>query len=424
MYWLVFLFSLLLIIVFHECGHFFVARFFHVAIDRFAIGFGKPLLRYRSPKHSTEFVLAPILLGGYVHFSEKNVLDHLRFDTLARWKKILILLAGPMANLLLALILMTIVFKMDVYEPIAVVGEMKKHSFLQEQGIMRGSKVLQCNDAFVSSWSDVMEHWRSQGSNTLVFQLNGHGKTMHVVVPSYLTKDDLFQSLRFSPYIHPLPAIIGGFTQDSRAQAQGLKLGDEILEINRQPVQSLQDVSLILKDHPDERVEMKIKRQGQLLQLSFWLGHQRKGNKRVGFIGIKANPFSQFPQWYVKKQYSWINASIQSFKWIKKILQLQLLSFRQGVEVSGPIGMVRAAQDAWALSLKAYLLFLVWLNMGVGVLNLLPIPMLDGGQCLLLIIGKWMPAVEKEKNKKMLLKLSLLLLMTLFILGIFHDGME
>lgn len=421
MHWLIFLFSLLLIIVFHECGHFIAARFFQVSIDKFVIGFGKPLLRWKSTKHATEYILAPIVLGGYVQFSEKDVLHHVRFETLARWKKMLVLLAGPLANIFLALILMTIVFKMDFYEPIAIVGKVKEHAFLHQQGIGQGARVLQCNDASVLSWSDVIAHWHHQGNNILIFRYNGHEKTVHLIVPLSLTQEDLFQSLGFSPYIHPLPAIVGGFTQDSSAPAQGLKIGDELLEINRQEVHSLQDVSVILKSIPDELVQLKIKRQGQLIQLSLWLGHQREGHKRVGFIGIKAIPFSKLGSWYVKKHYSWLDATFQSFKWIRKILIWQFLSFRQGIEVSGPMGMARAAQDAWALSLKAYLLFLVWMNMGIGILNLLPIPILDGGQCMMLVIGKWIPAIEKEKYKKFLLRLSLLMLIALFLLGVIND---
>lgn len=424
MQWLIFLFSLLFIIIFHECGHFFVARFFRVAIARFSIGFGKPLYRRVSTKHATEFVLSPILLGGYVQFSEKKHLDELTFETLARWKKILILLAGPMANILLALILMTVVFKMDVYEPIAIVGELQSDSFLQQQGIPQGAKVLRCNDNRVKSWSDVMDHWQVQGKNSLVFQINGHDKTMQVFVPEFFKQDDLFQALGFSPYIYPLPAIIDGFTKDSKAYAQGLMIGDEILELNHQKVHSLQDVSLFLKDYPDQKIKIKIKRKKEILHLSIKLGHQKQGKFRIGFLGIRALPFSQFPQWYEKKQYSWFEATVKSLKWIKKILHWQLTSMGKGVEVSGPVGMARAAHDAWVLSFKAYLLFLVWLNMGVGILNLIPIPILDGGQCLLLVIGKWIPAIEKEKNKKLILTLSLIMLCAMLLLGILHDWLE
>lgn len=421
MLWLVFLLSLLLIIVFHECGHFWVARLFHVAVERFSIGFGRPIFKWISPKYGTEFVLSPILLGGYVHFSQKNVLHQRQFETLARWKKILILLAGPVANILLAFMLMTIVFKLDVYEPIAIVGKLQRNSFLLQKGIKEGSRVLRCNDIPVSSWSDVLEHWQTQHQNTLVFKVNGYDKTMHVVIPAMLSQEDMFQKLGFLPYIHPLPAIVGGFTDDAKIRLQGLAIGDEILEVNHESVNSLQEISAFLKMHPDEQIQVKVKRQKKILNLNLSIAHQIEGSKRVGFMGIRALPFSEFPQWFVKKHYSWLDASIQSAKWMKKIIHWQLVTFSQGVEVSGPIGMVRAAQDAWALSLKAYLLFLVWLNIGIGFLNLLPIPILDGGQCLLLIIGKWFPAIEKEKNKKMILILSLFILFGLLMVGTLND---
>ena len=130
--WMIVILSFVIIILLHELGHYLVARCFGVAVARFSIGFGRPIFLWRSKKQLTKFTFAPILLGGFVQFAEKSKKNYRLFSELASWKKILILLAGPAVNLLIAMAVLSVVLKADIYEPKAI--------SIAEFGIKRAKK--------------------------------------------------------------------------------------------------------------------------------------------------------------------------------------------------------------------------------------------------------------------------------------------
>ncbi|HBB52427.1 MAG TPA: RIP metalloprotease RseP [Legionellales bacterium] len=423
----VFLLSLVLMIVFHELGHFLVARLFRVAIARFSIGFGPALLSWTSKKHLTKFTLSPILLGGYVKFSDKSFQHHHRYEDLRRWKKICILLAGPFANVILAMFLMVFVMKMERYEPIAAIGKVYPQSVLEKKGITSRSQIIRCNDISIHSWPELERALDHRQANLLVIE-DSQGMRKTVELPATRSMDLFFKTLGFEPYIFPMPAIVGGFSKDSPAQKQGLLVGDEIKKINENLVQDLNQLSLWIKQNPNKTVNLEIIRHGQKQSLSIRLGEQVRNHLTYGLLGITALPFSDFPQWFQLNQPTWWQAINDSFNMTWKLSLLQLHSWGQVQDVlkqvSGPVGMVRTAQEAWSMSTKAYLLFLSWLSIGVGMINLFPIPILDGGQCLLLLVGKFFPAIEKEKYKKFLFLISFVLILSLMTVGLINDGLS
>jgi len=249
-----------------------------------------------------------------------------------------------------------------------------------------------------------------------------------IEVPAMKNMDLFFKTLGFEPYIYPIPAIVGGFSKDSPAQKQGLLLGDEIKKINQTPIQDLNQLSSWVKQHPHQAVDLEIGRHGQKLNLKIRLGEQVRNHLSSGFLGITALPFSNFPQWFQLKQSTWGQAIKDSFEMTWQLSLLQLRSWGQVKDVlkqvSGPVGMVKTAQEAWSMSIKAYLLFLSWLSIGVGMINLFPIPLLDGGQCLLLVLGKFCPFIEKEKYKKLLFLMSFVLILGLMTVGLINDGVS
>ncbi len=417
--------SLIAIIVIHELGHFTVARIFGVAVERFSVGFGKPLLSWTSQKHFTQFTFSPILIGGFVKFSEKPFLNHQVFDEIKRWKKILILLAGPFANFLLALVLMTVVFKIDSYEPIAYVEKIYPNSILETKKILPFSQIIRCNDRAVRTWSEVLGSIQENQKNRVTFKINADNKQTTIELPNLKHKEDFFKILGFEPYVFEMPAIIGGFTPASKGQNQGLKVGDKILSIQGKKVNNIHQVSKILRDYPYQRVLIEIERNHQRLELWLSVGGKHIGQQTIGFLGITSLTFAEFPQWYKKIHYSWAAALMQSCHVTTRLFHFQLSTWFHGSDnlrqISGPIGIVKTAQDALGLSLKAYLFFVVWLNLGVGILNLLPIPILDGGQCVILLLAKWVPAIESEKIKNSLLAMSILFIFSLMLLGTFND---
>jgi regulator of sigma E protease len=423
----IFLLSLVLIIVFHELGHFMVARIFHVAIARFSIGFGPALCSWTSKKHLTQYSLCPILLGGYVKFAENKFPNHRVYEHLSRWKKIFILLAGPIANLVFAMFLMVFVVKMDTYEPKTFIGKISKQSILEKKGISTLSKIIRCNDKPILTWSDLDNALNKRQSNLLVFE-NSQGMRQSLEIPKIQNTDKFFKLLGFEPYLYPIPAVIGGFSKNSPAQKQGLMLSDKIIKIDETSIQNLTQLSFWVKNHPNKKVTLEILRKGQKQTLSIVLGEQHQNHQTYGLLGVTSLPFSAFPNWFQLIKHSWLEAVNIAFKMTWKLTLLQFHSWGQVQDVfnqiSGPVGIVKTAQEAWTISSKAYLLFLAWLSIGVGIINLLPIPILDGGQCLILLLGKFFPSLEKEKIKNLLFFISLVMILSLMTVGLVNDGLS
>ncbi len=427
---IIFILTLLFLVLFHELGHFSVARYFGIAIDAFSIGFGPAIWKMQSKKHHTEFRLGPILLGGYVKFAEHQT-NHPHeelYEHAASWKKILILLAGPGFNFLLAWISLVCFFKVDFYALKPYIGTVQHHSVAEQLGFKTRQLILNVNDEPVTSWNQVIDKLkngvRDCELDTRDFQTQE--KAHHRIPAQYLIDQfEFFDKLGFEPYMPEIPVIIGHISPHSAAEKGGLQIGDHIIQMNQMPVQSMQELVAQLNNLKNNEIELTIIRDGERYQKKIQVEYVQQQQKKVARLGIASQRLESFPQWYVKQHYGWMEAIPKASQTFTFLIKTQLLGWMHlrdnATHISGPIGMARAADEAWQMSRRAYLMYVVWLNLGLAILNLLPLPILDGGQCFMVIWQTISPRSLNPKRQKFLILLSVMILMSLFFLGLIND---
>ena len=428
---IIFIFTLCFLVIIHELGHFGVARLLNVAIETFSVGFGPSICSVYSHKKHTEFRLSPLLLGGYVRFAEKadeHPGQRLLLD-LDAWEQILILLAGPVANLLLAFVSMVALFKIGAYTPLPIIGEMRSPSYAQSLGLKTGQKILALDNIPVHSWGEIHNELQTKQNLMLieVEDLTNHQRTQKriKITPDLKQADKFYSTMGFKPWEPTLPAIIGSIESGSMAEKSGLKIGDKILAIKQYIIHDMTEFVEQVRSLPDAKFTIKVWRQHHVITLNAQAGSIIDHHLRIGYLGVGSLSYEHYPQWFFYTQATWTNAIDNAFHSIKAFLGIQLTAWlnlkNQFADISGPIGIARAAQEAWTVGFRTYLLFVIWLSIGLAVINLLPIPALDGGQCVMVLLRKFFPHFWTQQRQNSLMIWSFAFLAGLFVLGLFND---
>jgi len=408
---IIFIITLLVLVLVHEAGHFAMARVFRVAIAEFSIGFGPALWKYTDSKQQTQFKIAPILLGGYVKFFEENpppTAGRL-YQELNLSQKILILLAGPAANLIFAFLALIVLFKLSSFSFLPWIGDV--NAAASAKGFARGQKIIQINHQDVRSWEDIA-HLLGVMSVKASIELEDpkYGRKMIVV------NVDELPALRLSPFIPELPAKIATVRAHSPAALAGLEPGDHIISVNQQPIHSFPQLAQYLQTHRQQDLLLLVRRQQQMLRFKI---------QAHGTLGIYTYPFSHYPKWFYYHQHAWSEAIPKAYRYFWQLCWIQInVWFHLPQEVhhlSSPVGIAKTAMESWSMGFKTFLQFLVWLSIGLAVVNLLPIPILDGGQCLLLLLQHGFPKFWNTRRQQYLIIWSIFFLLGLFGVGLFND---
>lgn len=427
---LVFILTLCVMVMVHEYGHFIVARFFNVAISVFSIGFGPACFRRMSLKSKFEFRLCPILLGGYVKFAEdqKAYPGQILFENLGLIKKILVLIAGPLANIFLAFAALVIFFKLDSYTLLPYVGKISSGSIAQELGFQSQQKILKINAIPVFSWEDVLGVV-NQGPASLAFLVED--KSGHPFIAKLkahrlnLNGKNFFEQMGFTPLLPKIPAIVSTVMVHSPAEKAGLIRGDKILSINGYQIRYMHELSDFVSKHPGARVSIGFLRQDDLHKVEVQLNSVDKGGQAYGWFGVYSSDFKAYPQWFHYLHLSWRQAFTKALAGICAFCKIHIGAWLhikdQFSSLSGPLGMAKAAEHAWTIGIRAYLFFVVWINIGLAIINLLPLPILDGGQCVVAILRKFFPRLMSPERQNRMAIWSIIFIFVLFVFGLFND---
>jgi regulator of sigma E protease len=402
---LAFLVTLGVLIVIHEYGHYWVARRCGVKVLRFSIGFGRPLFRAVRGPDRTEWVVAAIPLGGYVRMLDERDTDigpiapadlPRAFNRQPVARRIAIVLAGPMANLLLAVGVYWGLNVVGVMEPKAVVAAPAAGSPAELAGFRGGDLVLAIDDEPVRSWNEL--NWlvlkravdrrafdvRVQGANgvTRELRLDLSGLTIEDLEGNPLPRVGL------APYAGP--PRIGRLAEGGAAQRAGLQPGDRVLEIDRRPIASARELIDVIRRSPGTALELLIERDGRTRTVTVTPAPvDDDGGRTVGRIGAEVGDRPEL----VKVRYGPIESVGLAFErtWDTAIFSLRMLGKMITGEaswknLSGPVTIADYAGKTAAIGVVAYLSFLALVSISLGVLNLLPIPMLDGGHLLYYLV--------------------------------------
>ena len=437
-----FFLALLLLITVHEYGHFIVARFCGVKVLRFSFGFGKVLARWRDKK-GTEYAWSLFPLGGYVKMLDEAESEvptnerHLAFNNKSIWVRIAIIVAGPLFNFLFAFVALWLVLVIGIQSLAPMIDGVKPGSIAQLAGLQPKQEIVRLNDKKIGSWRDfqfalvpLLGSDRAV-SITVKSLANGQEKTVVLSLANWkldATKPDPLDSLGIKPFIPTIPPVVGGIVNDSPAQAANIQVGDIIQQINGKPIKDWLDLVEHMKLHPDEQLNLVINRQGQIQTLALRVGSKVNNGQKEGFLGLRSQKIDWPAQWLrTQRQGPWqaigtaFNQTLElteaTFSLIGRFVTGKLAM----QSISGPVGIAQGAGESARSGLTYYLSFLALVSISLGVLNLLPIPMLDGGHLLYCVIEFICGRPLSDSAKSVGIYLGLLVLMGLMLLALSND---
>lgn len=375
----------------HELGHYLVARRMGLYVLQFSVGFGPAIARWRW--RETEFRLACIPLGGYVKMLESSQLEGLdaeereelkgrTYDGLDPWRRIAILLGGPFANLVLAFVAYWLVLVIGATVVVPHVGRVAENSPAAEAGLVGGEEILAIDGREIASIMDVGIALGSRLGDTGSIEITGRARGMErawsLPIESWHTGDDdpnPFLSLGFG-LDHP--ALIGEVQEGSPADIAGLRPGDRITYVNGSPASLWVDFREAVQASPERTLAITVEREGATLPLQLTPERTADDTGRVGVLAsvptrlVRQTPWAAVPDALAD---TWNNTAM-TVDIVRKMLTLAV-SHRN---ISGPITIADVAGDFARAGWEHYLGLLALLSISLGIINLLPIPVLDGGQ--------------------------------------------
>ena len=412
-----FIVAISLLVAIHEFGHYIVGRWAGMKVLRFSIGFGTPIWSRRAGKDDTEYCIASIPLGGYVRFldsregpvapeDEGRAFNHRPIP-----QRIAVLAAGPLFNFLFAIVAYWALFMPGVMVLQPAVGEVEPGSYAERAGLQYGDKIVAVDGKPVKDWETalvaILDSMVASGAVPLSLEDEKGGQRRAVLdVGSDATRltepGVLFEGLGFD--VWQPPAVIGGITPGEAAERAGLAAGDRITAIAGEPVRSWNDLLTIVQSRPGEAVDVEYVRNGYTSSVALVLGDDGAGEERRGKIGIElANTWEDY---YVLREYSPVESLSAAVEktWTSTLFTVRMLGRMVTGDVSiknisGPINIAQFAGESAERGLTYFLGFLAIISISLGVLNLLPIPVLDGGQIVYQVaeLVKGSPLTERAQ---------------------------
>ncbi len=395
------------LVTFHEFGHFWVARRCGVKVLRFSVGFGMPLLRWHDKK-GTEFVVAAIPLGGYVKMLDEregevpaDQLEH-SFNRKSVRQRIAIVAAGPIANFLLAMAFFWVLAMLGTEQVRPVIGAVESGSIAARAGLSAGQEIIAIDGEPTSGWAAVnLQLVRRLGeSGSLQLLVREQGSTADS--PRELTLDkwlkgadepDPIRSLGIRPWRPALPPVLAEIDPKGPAQAAGLKTGDRLLALDGKALDDWQQVVDTVRMHPGSKISLRVERDGAQIDVPVTLAVRGDSKAPTGYMGAGVKAVDWPPEMIREVSYGPLAAIGEGARrtWTMSVLTLDSLKKMLFGELSvknlsGPITIAKVAGASAQSGVADFLNFLAYLSISLGVLNLLPIPVLDGGHLLFYLI--------------------------------------
>lgn len=437
-----FIIALGVLITVHEFGHFWVARRCGVKVERFSVGFGRALWRRRD-RHGTEYVIALIPLGGYVKMLDERVdtvpaeFRHQAFNHKTVWQRAAIVSAGPIANFIFAIAAYWLVFIIGVPGVRPVVGEILPNSIASQAEMSAGIELKSVDGIETPDWdtarlaligkigdNDVVIGAAPSGSNQIVL------KTLDLRNWQFEPdKQDPATSLGMVPKGPQIEAVLTQVQPGTAAEKAGLQAGDRIVKVGGQVLTDWRSFVIAVRDNPGQSITLDVERGGVTLPLTLTPDSKSVGNGRMeGFAGVMPSVTPLPEEYRTVRQYGPFSAIYQATDKTWQLMKLTVSMLGKLVtgdvklnNLSGPVSIAQGAGMSADYGLIYYLMFLALISVNLGIINLFPLPVLDGGHLLFLAIEKLKGRPVSERVQDFSYRIGTVLLMLLMGLALFND---
>lgn len=435
-----FIVALGVLITVHEFGHFWVARRCGVKVERFSIGFGKSLWR-RTDRQGTEFVIALIPLGGYVKMLDERVesvpaeLRHQAFNNKTVLQRASIIAAGPLANFIFAIFAYWIVFIHGVPGVRPVVGEILNGSVAAEAQITTGMELKAVDGIETPDWDAVrMALIGKIGDSDATLTVSQFGQEATQQKQLNLRdwqfepdKQDPVAALGIRPRGPQIETTLADIQANSPASEAGLQAGDRIVKVDGQPLLQWRDFAAQVRDNPGKNMALDVERNGEPVALTL-TPEEKPGNKAEGFAGVIPRVIPLPDEYKTVRQYGPFaaigEASVKTWQLMKLTVSMLGKLITGDVKLnnlSGPISIAQGAGMSAEFGVIYYLMFLALISVNLGIINLFPLPVLDGGHLLFLAIEKIKGGPVSERVQEFSYRIGSILLVLLMGLALFND---
>ena len=434
------------LIAIHEFGHYFVARKLGVKVLVYSIGFGPTILKWTSKKSGIQYQLSALPLGGYVKMldeREGNVAEAdlpYAFNRQHPWKRIAIVAAGPLINLIFAILLFWLLFLPSQEQLNTRVGKVLADTPAAAAQMQVGDKITAIDGTPVTTWEKLnfalVDRVGETGKIQVQAERAGEIKTFSLPIQNFL--NDQSQSpldiLGFTPYRPQIPAIVSKLSEDGAAIRQGMQVGDQIIAIDGIKMNDWYDVVQVVQASPEKLLKVDVLRNNQVQQLEVMPQGKRDNMGNVsGVLGVQSDPGKiVIPEDY--KQTIQYSPSEALFMAVDKTGQLSSMILNSIVKMvrgligfdnlSGPITIAKVAGQSAEMGWQTFISFMALMSVSLGILNLLPIPMLDGGHLVYYFIELIRGKPVSEQIQLVGLKIGMVLLGSMMLLALFNDIMR
>lgn len=431
-----------ILITVHEFGHFWVARRCGIYVERFSIGFGKAIWR-KTDKHGTEFVIAWIPLGGYVKMLDERVAEvaperrHLAFNNKTVGQRAAVVAAGPIANFLLAIVAYWIVFMIGVPALKPIIADIRPNSIAEQAKLTPGMEL--------KSVAGIETPDQNAVRLALVSKIGAKEVSFVVSDPNSLSesenilnlqqwsfdpeKQDPILSLGIMPVGARLDSKIIEVTVGSAAEKAGLQAGDRIVKVDGQPVDTWHPFTYFVRQSPNKALELLVERNGSSLMLKVTpTAVALKDGTEIGQVGAQLQILPPDEQYLIMQQYNPFSALYEASDKTWQLMGLTVKMIGKLVvgdvkltNLSGPVSIAKGAGMSADSGFIYYLMFMALISVNLGIINLFPLPVLDGGHLLFLVIEKIKGGPVSERVQDFCYRIGIMALMLLMGLALFND---